>query len=294
MIKIGKPKLPKIKIRAPKIPKKLPELPKVELPKVELPKVELPKELPHFPTELDWPELPKILPGPIGTIPIPGEKEAIDRLSELVTGKTIEENIEHIAGELKNAPESLRICFGNLEKCKNKAAARLIYLLCWRIIKEYKAHLFREANGKWENIPSNFVKAVSKHYPEIDVGSVQYATGVNTIHGDTITWEDRIFTPKKSIDLSITEDASLMLHELKHTVQYKKRGGDQAFLGEYILKAAGKIIEKRSINIHDDIDIEWAAMNEEKTLVPLFCYETPRGLFRRWIWELFLCTQPLY
>jgi hypothetical protein len=119
------------------------------------------------------------------------------------------------------------------------------------------------------------VNRIARHYPEIKVDEVMFAPAIDTRHGDHITWGNRFFysktkIPDPVIDFTKVVHTGVMLHELEHVVQYHRRG-EEAFLGEYILKAAGKIIEKRSINIHDLIDVERAAIAKENELVPQYC-----------------------
>ena len=47
-----------------------------------------------------------------------------------------------------------------------------------------------------------------------------------------------------------------MLHELQHTAQYVLKGGEQQFLSEYILHAAGRIVACGCVDVHDDINTE--------------------------------------
>lgn len=58
-----------------------------------------------------------------------------------------------------------------------------------------------------------------------------------------------------------------MYHELEHVVQYRQKGGVEPFLAEYIANAFGQIIEKRSVDIHDDIEIEQSAISKAALVV---------------------------
>jgi hypothetical protein len=166
------------------------------------------------------------------------EMELLDRLVKAVTGENIEANARHFARELGNAPESYANCLKDLERCADKTSARMIYLLCWRIIKEYKADLFKQAEGKWQSIPRNVVARIAQHYPEIKVDEVMFAPAIDTRHGNHITWGNRFFYSKSKIpdtviDFTRPDHTSVMLHELEHVVQYHRRG-EEEFLGEYI------------------------------------------------------------
>ncbi|WP_367278083.1 DUF4157 domain-containing protein [uncultured Roseobacter sp.] len=136
---------------------------------------------------------------------------------------------------------------------------RIPYASIWPIIERYKNHLYNSADGRWKRLPSDLVRDAQRYYPEIDLANVSYAENIDTLHGQAITWHYNIFFPRR-IDLRRAADLEWMLHELEHTVQYERRGGEQKFLSEYVMKAPGKVLERRNFNVHDYIDIERAAI----------------------------------
>ena len=63
------------------------------------------------------------------------------------------------------------------------------------------------------------------------------------------------------------DDLKLLFHELEHVGQYGRRGGVCQFLAEYISKIPGKVISNISFLIHDDIDIERAAIAKSEEVI---------------------------
>ena len=57
-----------------------------------------------------------------------------------------------------------------------------------------------------------------------------------------------------------------MLHELEHVVQYEVRGGEQAFLSEYIQKAITQATARGTWRVHANIDLEQAAQEKAKRI----------------------------
>lgn len=194
-----------------------------------------------------------------------GAASAWDPVRDL-TGKRADEHARGAARDLKNLPRSVRDCARNFGACVDKNAKRLVYAAFWPVIERYKAHLFNQGKGRWQTLPESLIAAAQQHYPEINLRGVRYATGVDTVHGQAITWNDAIFFPR-NVDVNAYDDLRLMLHELEHVVQYRRRGGDQAFISEYVLKAPGKVIERGSFSVHDHMDLERAADAKASRLV---------------------------
>jgi len=96
------------------------------------------------------------------------------------------------------------------------------------------------------------------HYPQIDLARVRFAHNVRTVHGRAITWHYHMFFPW-NVDLTQKGDVFVMLHELEHVVQYEVRGGEEAFLREYIQKALDLARAAGNWRVHGDIDLERAA-----------------------------------
>ncbi|WP_410010366.1 DUF4157 domain-containing protein [Phyllobacterium sp. A18/5-2] len=111
--------------------------------------------------------------------------------------------------------------------------------------------------NRFQGLPRDFI-AVSQQYYQVDLKKVGYATGIDTVHGDAITWNNRIFFPEASLNFAKFADVHLMLHELEHVVQYRRKGEKQ-FLTEYISAVPAEIIACQCFNVHDLMSIEQAA-----------------------------------
>jgi hypothetical protein len=184
--------------------------------------------------------------------PEPGH--AWDPIKDL-TGKRADEHIGHIVNELRNAPENHLNCIRDIVRCSEETIKRIPYMYLAPVVERYKQHLFNQGEGRWQKLPPYFVLTVQRHYPGINLDNVRYATNVNTLHGKHITWHNHIFFVT-DIDLTRDSDVTLMLHELEHVLQYERRGGEQPFVGEYVLKSVGKVIQTGSFDVHDYLDLE--------------------------------------
>ena len=107
---------------------------------------------------------------------------------------------------------------------------------------------------------------MANFYPDTNLRDVRYATGIDTVHGQNITIGNEIFFTT-DMDFDSRNDLKTLFHELEHVDQYARRGGVRAFLAEYIFKIPGKVIQKRSFNVHDDLDIERAAISKSEEVV---------------------------
>jgi hypothetical protein len=126
------------------------------------------------------------------------------------------------------------------------------------IIARYKRHLFGQGEGRWQALPCALIAVAQPHYPQIDLARVRFAHNVRTVHGRAITWHYHMFFPW-NVDLTQKGDVFVMLHELEHVVQYEVRGGEEAFLREYIQKALDLARAAGNWRVHGDIDLERAA-----------------------------------
>lgn len=98
---------------------------------------------------------------------------------------------------------------------------------------------------------------------------MRYAEEIDTVHGQSITIGDEIFIAD-TVDLSTQAGQKHMLHELEHVQQYRRKGGVDAFLSEYLLHGAGKIVEQRSLSIHDNINMERDAIAKANNVIDRF------------------------
>lgn len=205
---------------------------------------------------------------------VPIVAHAWDPIKDL-TGKRLDEHLDHAGGELSNAPESWTRCLSNPGGCAEQTLKRIPYQSVSPIIERYKQDLYNQASGRWKSLPRDFVEAAQDHYPEIALNSIRYATDINTWHGQALTWHYHIFFPR-DINLDTYQDVEWMLHEIEHVVQYERRGGEREFLGEYVLKTVGKVIQQGNFNVHDYVDIEEAATRKADRLKDAV-YDQSRG-----------------
>ncbi len=161
------------------------------------------------------------------------------------------------------------ICLRDINKCPDNVIKGAPASLVWPMISSYKQSLLTQAQNRWRSLPEDFVQEFSKEYPGIDLSSVRFATGINTIHGQAITFGTLIFFPGQ-ISLVAKSDRELMLHELEHTAQYQRKGGERQFLTEYLLHGAGRAIDCRCVNIHDSIGTERDAISKASRAITDF------------------------
>jgi Domain of unknown function (DUF4157) len=157
-------------------------------------------------------------------------------------------------------PETVQHCVANPGHCPAELLARVTYQYIRPIVELYISYLMNQANGHWQSLGSHFIDEIQRFY-SVDLRQVRFATGINTVHGQAITIGNNVFFPY-DLDLSSDSDAALMYHELEHVVQYANRGGVEPFLAEYVLKSGGEILARRSFNVHDNVDLEHAAIDK--------------------------------
>ena len=182
-----------------------------------------------------------------------------------LTGKRIKDHLKSAERDLKNLPKSWGSCVARPDRCAKKEMRRLGYRVLWPVIERYKHHLFNQGNGRWRRLPPHLIQGVQRFY-SVNLNGVKYATNINTIHGQAITWENSIFFPRE-IDLSRRNDLHWMLHELEHTVHYQRKGGYKGLIGQYGLKAIGKMIERGTFSPHDHIDLERSAQRKANNII---------------------------
>ena len=125
-------------------------------------------------------------------------------------------------------------CVRNLSKCPQQILGATIYAQLAPIVDAYKLSLNAQAVGKVQALPSRFVATVAPMYGGVDLNTVRYATGIDTIHKQAITIDNFIYFPG-SLDLSTQEDVTLMVHELEHVLQYKEpRRISRVFAGVHL------------------------------------------------------------
>lgn len=172
---------------------------------------------------------------------------------------------EHVINELSHR-EVIDACLRQIKRCPQLVISSLPADAVWPVLMSYRDGLYSQASGRWRALPASFIDQFEGEYPDIDLGAVRYATNIDTGHGQAITFHYHIFFPSE-VDLGSRLGLELMLHELVHTEQYERRGGERAFLSEYLFKGAGQILARRSLNVHDFIDIEQDAIAQAASLI---------------------------
>jgi hypothetical protein len=157
-------------------------------------------------------------------------------------------------------------CINDLAKCPQQLVARASYEIARPIVDTYIISLRNQVrSGGYHHLPDDFISDVSTYY-SVNLNEVRYAENINTVHGQNMTLGNDIFLTQ-AMDWSSMRDRQLIYHELEHVVQYHNKGGIEPFLAEYIAHSFGQIIASRSVNIHDSIDIERAAINKADYVV---------------------------
>lgn len=146
-------------------------------------------------------------------------------------------------------------CRKNFQQCPKYVINSFPAELAGPIVDDYIVNLRIQSNNKRQNLPTEFISSFQKYFPTINLGMVTFSTNINTIHGQAITIGEEIFFPDNP-DFESRSGRELMLHELRHVVQYQNKGGIKPFLSEYFLHAAGKVIQNRNFNVHDAIGTE--------------------------------------
>jgi len=157
-------------------------------------------------------------------------------------------------------------CLDDIDSCPGHVIKRLPAHALKDVISHYKDGLVGQAEGRWQSLPQWFVDEFGDDYPNVDLGQVQYATDIRTGHNQAITFYYQIFFPQ-AIDLRKRSDMEWMLHELQHTEQYALKGGEDAFLSEYLLHVPGEALARRTIDVHDHVSIEQDAIAKASELI---------------------------
>lgn len=190
-----------------------------------------------------WPK------GPSVRVPTPGEV--------LSAGERL---IRDIARELGKTPDAIRQCAQNIHMCATEILSSPLALP----LQAYMDDLYKQGAGRVRPLPSQFIAIVQQHY-KVNLNGITYADRIDTKHGMTVAYCDRIFFAK-AMSWRTREDIHHVLHELEHTVQCQGRGKGP-YLAEYILKGAAEVIRRGHVNIHDMHDYERAADRKADALI---------------------------
>lgn len=257
------------------LPPPPPPLPEVRVPLPEIPPA---PPLPNIPLPPPPPPLPEVrIPVPQVRIPLPEIRNPTDIFDPQCRGdlcralsvdpqcrgdvcvKAREADrerkrlIRNVERELNKTPEAIAACLENVGRCVKEVLSAPIATL----VQAYLEGLYRQAEGKTFSFSEEFIEMVQPYYPEIDLDGVAYASDINTGHGMTLAYCDRIFYAGNGNVWRSKAYLHHALHEIEHLVQCQKRGR-RVFLTEYILKGLVDFSHGRW-NVHDAHDFERAA-----------------------------------
>ncbi|MXN63444.1 DUF4157 domain-containing protein [Stappia sp. GBMRC 2046] len=156
--------------------------------------------------------------------------------------------------------ETVKKCLERPRDCSNEIIARGGYSFVRPIIDQYISDLRRQASGKYFRISPKLKNDLSRYF-RFDLSLVKIAFDINTRHGQHITIGYEIYFTNR-IDFATCAGFQLLAHELEHVDQYRRRGGIEPFMSEYVMKSVGQVLSRRSFNVHDYIDIESSAISK--------------------------------
>ncbi|UST66042.1 hypothetical protein NF673_09920 [Pseudomonas moraviensis] len=175
-------------------------------------------------------------------------------------GNQIRDAIDDVASELRASPHAVKDCISDISKCTINVLAAPFTLP----LQLYITGLYKQSEGKVRSFSPEFISMVQPYY-DVDLSGLTYADDIDTLHGMTVAYCDRIFFVGHGDVWRQKGELYHALHELEHTVQCKKRGA-QVYLSEYVLKAGLDVVKKGELNVHDVNDYEVAADNKANQL----------------------------
>ncbi|MBB3239201.1 hypothetical protein FHW68_000673 [Pseudomonas sp. Tn43] len=178
-------------------------------------------------------------------------------------GNEIRDAIDNVANELRATPDAVKDCIADISRCTINVLAAPLAIP----VQAYITALYKQSDGKVKPFSPEFISMVQPYYG-VDLNGLTYADDINTGHGMTVSYCDRIFFVGHG---NVWQDKSELhhaLHELEHSVQCKRRGS-QAYLSEYVLKAGLDVVRSGRFNVHDVHDYEVAAENKANQLTDM-------------------------
>lgn len=178
--------------------------------------------------------------------------------------EAVKPTIANLVSEVRKTPQAVNDCIRNVGTCiRDVLAAPLAAPL-----HAYMDMLYKQSEGRVYPLPPQLI-ALAQQYYSVNLHGVTYALGINTGHGMTVAYCDRIFFAPSNLNVFQNyQDLHLTLHELEHTVQCQGRG-KSTYLAEYILKGAWDMVRSGQVNVHDMHDYEVAASNKADRVAPL-------------------------
>lgn len=130
----------------------------------------------------------------------------------------------------------------------------------------YRGNLRSRAGASRIAIPQCLYPLVAERYG-FDPNWVEMWQNVSgTPSGNAITLENQIFFPIPLNPEGEPSDLGLLLHELEHVVQWKKKGKN-TFLAEYVCDTGRNLSSFDQVKIHDSLNIERAADAKSNALL---------------------------
>jgi hypothetical protein len=171
--------------------------------------------------------------------------------------------VENVARELGKTPQAIQECLTNVTRCTNEIMSSPVALLA----QAYIDGLYRQSEGRVQSFSPQWIE-LTKQYYDVDLNGVTFAENIDTGHGMTLAYCDRIFFTHSGSPWTDKSEMFLTLHEMEHLVQCQKRGR-RTFLAEYILKGLVNMAKNGRFNIHDIHEFEVAADAKANNLTDL-------------------------
>lgn len=178
-------------------------------------------------------------------------------------GQEVGRTIENVARELGKSPQAIQECLTNVQRCANEIMAAPVALLA----QAYIEGLYRQSEGRVQSFSPQWI-ALTQQYYDVDLRGVTFAENINTGHGQTLAYCDRIFFTHTVSPWTDKKELFLTLHEMEHLVQCQKRGR-RTFLAEYLLKGLVDIGKNGTFNVHDLHEFEIAADAKANSLTDM-------------------------
>ncbi len=178
-------------------------------------------------------------------------------------GKEVVRTIENVARELGKTPQAIQECLTYVERCATEIMSAPLALHA----QAYIEGLYRQSEGRVQSFSPQWI-ALTQQYYDVDLRGVTFAEDINTGHGQTLAYCDRIFFTHSGSPWTDKDELFLTLHEMEHLVQCQKRGR-RTFLAEYLLKGAVEIVKNGTFNVHDLHEFEIAANEKARSLTDL-------------------------
>lgn len=178
-------------------------------------------------------------------------------------GQEVGRTIENVARELGMTPQAIQECLTYPQRCANEIMSAPVALLA----QAYIEGLYRQSEGRVQSFSPQWIALTQQHY-DIDLRGVTFSENIDTGHGQTLAYCDRIFFTHSGSPWTDKNELFLTLHEMEHLVQCQKRGR-RTFLSEYLLKGLVDIGKNGTFDVHDLHEFEIAADAKANSLTDM-------------------------